>query len=279
MPRRHIIGLGMVPAATLKVFQPIDAFGDDERSYWERYAARTAAPPKPRVLLDREQGLHGATATVVAEDEHGELIERRGVVFVCPHRTKLRLLASVLAFRRSIPAEVLRAFMPEGEVERAADEIETLRAEHPSWRNHILESAWEVPLHWFVAFDDAERQMVQTSDASRTLRYETVMRAARERCARALKIVGETMPNPAVIASVSGFARWLEDFDATSLLVLDYGGVAALLPAGALDADRSCREIWASIRALSEGDGDRAIAHYMVAAERWSGIRRRETWS
>ncbi|MGH2727852.1 MAG: hypothetical protein ACRDKS_12845 [Actinomycetota bacterium] len=267
----------MVPAASLKVFEPLSGFDDDERAYWQRYAAGDQTQPPRTVLLDRESGLEGATATLVADHEHGDVLERRGVVFVCPHRTKLRLLASVLAFRRSIPAEVVRAFMPEDEVERAAEEIEALRSTHPAWRNHILESSWEVPLHWFVAFDDAERESLQDADGSVNIRYETILRAARERCARALKVVQESLPNPAIVAPLAGLARWLEDFDDVGLLELDYGEVARLMSPETLRSDRSCREIWEAVRALSEGDGDRATAHYMVAAERWSAVRRRES--
>ena len=267
----------MVPAATLKVFESLARFDDDERSYWENYASGDENPPPRTVLLDREHGLQGSTATMVAEREHGELIERRGAMFVCPHRTKLRLLASVLAFRRSIPAEVVRAFMPEDEVERAAEEIESLRNAHPAWRNHILESAWEVPLHWFVAFDDAERRLMPNAGSASAIVYETVVRAARERCARALTIVKEALPNPAIIAPLAGLARWLEDFDGDGLLMLDYADVAALLPADSLRRDHTARDLWSAIRALSEGDPDRATAYYMVAAERWSAVRRRET--
>jgi hypothetical protein len=267
----------MVPAATLKIFEPLSAFDDDERAYWEGYAHGDALPPPRTVLLDRESGLEGATATLVADREHGEVLDRRGTMFVCPHRTKLRLLASVLAFRRSIPAEVVQAFMPEDEVERATEEIESLRSAHPGWRNHILESAWEVPLHWFVAFDDAERQLVKYADGALGLRYETIVRGAYERCSRTLAIVRETLPNPSIIAPLAGLERWLEDFDGAGLLVLDYADLARLIPRKALVQDRTCRDIWGAVRALSEGDGDRASAYYMVAAERWSSIRRRET--
>src|SRR5262245_45976018 len=97
----------MVPAATLKVFEPLTAFEDGERSYWERYVAGGTVPPADTVLLSREHGLNGATATLVAEAEHADILDRNGAIFVCPHRTKLRLLASVLAFHRSIPAEVV----------------------------------------------------------------------------------------------------------------------------------------------------------------------------
>lgn len=268
----------MVPAATLKVFEPLTAFEASEREYWQRYVHGRDDPPAGNVLLSRERGLSAPTVLLVAESEHADVMDRRSRTLICPHRTRLRLLASIVAFRRSIPAEAVAAFMPSGEVERAAEAIDEIRNAHPRWRNHILESTWEVPLHWFAAFDDSERQYTDDPKAPRIV-YETVMRAARERCARVLEVVRAALPNPGVIAPIAGLARWLEDFDPTGLLVLDYGGVGGLMPREDLRADRTCRQIWEAVKALAEGDGDRAAAHYMVAAERWSRVRRRETWN
>jgi len=267
----------MVPAATLKVFEPLSAFEEPERDYWQSYVAGGTVPPADTVLLSRERGLSGTTATLVAESEHADVIDHQGRILVCPHRAKLRLLASVLAFRRSIPAEVAGAFMPEGEEERASEGIERIRSDHPGWRNHVLESTWEVPLHWFVPFHDDERRFDHRRGGPASLRYLTGVGDARERTERALEVVKAMLPNPGVIAPLAGITRWLQDFSPDGLLVLDYAGVGGLLRSEELRTDHTAREIWASIRALSEGDGDRAAAHYMVAAERWAGVRRRET--
>jgi hypothetical protein len=269
----------MVPAASLRVFEPLSAFEARERAYWTRYAAGGTVAPPDTVLLSREHGLRGPTATLVAEHEHADVIERADVTFVCPHRTKLRLLASVLAFRRSIPSEIVGAFMPDDEVERAADEIETLRNDHPQWRNHVLESTWEVPLHWFVPFEDGEREVRKTRRGRPSLRYETTVGRALERSQRALEIVRVMLANPAVIAPLAGITRWLEDFGPDGLLVLDYGDIGGLVSDVDLHRDHTAGDLWASIRALSEGEGDKAAAHYMVAAERWAGVRGRETWN
>jgi hypothetical protein len=269
----------MVPAATLKVFEPLTAFEPRERAYWARYAAGRPEAPPDSVLLSREHGLRGKTAAVASEHEHADVIERSDALFVCPHRTKLRLLASVLAFRRTIPAEVVGAFMPDDEVERATNQIETLRADHPGWHNHVLESTWEVPLHWFVPFHDEERSLHRSGRGRPSIRYETTIAAAHERVQGALEIVRTTLPNPAVIAPLAGISRWIEEFDSGGFVVLDYGEIGALLSDGELRKDHTAADIWASIRALAEGEGDKAAAHYMVAAERWAGVRRRETWN
>jgi hypothetical protein len=169
--------------------------------------------------------------------------------------------------------------MPEDAIDRAEEELEALRSAHPEWRNHILESAWEVPLHWFAPFHDAERQLIHHPDGTLGLRYETILRAGRERTARALSIVRQSLPNPSVIAPLAGIARWLDEFNEVGILVLDYAGLARVMGPEMLKEVRSCRDIWGAVRALSEGDGDRASAFYMVAAERWSTVRRREAWN
>lgn len=269
----------MVPAATLKVFEPLTAFEEPERAYWSHYASENNAPPTDTLLLSREHGLRGQIATVISENEHADLLERDGALYVCPHRTKLRLLASVLAFRRTIPAEVVAAFMPDDEAERATNQIESLRADHPGWHNHVLESTWEVPLHWFVPFVDEERTLQPSLRGRPSIRYETTSADARERVQKALEIVRLTLPNPAVIAPLAVIARWIDEFATDGFVVLDYGEIGALLSDGELRKDHTAGDIWSSIRALAEGEGDKAAAHYMVAAERWSGVRRRETWN
>lgn len=130
-----------------------------------------------------------------------------------------------------------------------------------------------------MAFDDSERRPVLEGSHAVGMVYETSLIYASRRCARALEIVHAALPNPAVIAPVAGLARWLDEFDPASTLVLDYGSVGRLLRSEDLRGDRTCRQIWSSIEALEAGEADRAAAHYMVAAERWAGVRRRQTWN
>lgn len=262
-----------VPHAALKVFEPLTAFGGEERAYWRSYASSGQASPGTKaVLLSRESGLGGAIATLIEEREHADILEVGSQLYVCPHRTRLRLLASVLAFRRTIPAEAAPAFMPEGEAERAIEELERLRSRHPGWRSHILLATWEVPLRWFVPFADEERELTD-----RGMRYQAVMAAARERTRRALEVLRAALPDPGVIGLVADLGRWLEEFHGESILVLEYGGVGRLLSLGALEEDHSAADIWGAIEALAQGDPERSAAYYGQAAERWAAVRARES--
>lgn len=265
----------MVPSALLKAFEPLDAFEDDERAYWERYATD---PPPVRlrsVIVSHQESVGAAIATTVAEREHADVIERDGRIYVCPHRTRLRMLASVVAFHRTMDPEVADAFLPPNSLERSVEELDRLRAEHPGWHNHILQSAWEVPLRWFVLFNEDERTMVPGPRPA--LRYETSMAKARRRVADALGILRKELPNPSVVTLVADLARWVTRFHDASRVVLDYGEVASLFDANGLLEDLSCSEIWAAIDALREGDQERSAAYYAMAAGRWSRMRAMES--
>lgn len=270
---RVMIALVMVPHAALKAFEPLEAFTADEQAYWQAYAEAAVAPPtQESMLLSREAGISGAIATLTAEREQAEVLEIDGRLLVCPLRTRLRLLASVLSFRRLIPEEVVGAFMPEGEADLALSELEELRAEHPDWRSHILLSTWEVPLRWFCAFDASERQVEPG-----TIRYRTPMPAARDRVGRALEVLRASLPDPTVVGMVAEVGQWLNQFHLDAILELDYGSVSTLLDASELAEDRSAEDIQEAVAALAAGEPDRAGAFYSRAAERWTVTRGRET--
>lgn len=260
----------MVPTAYLKAYEPIEAFGREERELWAQAASAGAVRPR-RVFLSAQVGLQEILG-VSTGPETAEVLRRGGRSYACPVRTRLRLLASVLAFRRTIPAEVTPAFMSEMEFRRIVEALEGIRDEHPDWKNHILQSSWEIPLRWFVLFEDAERSVV-ADGAGESARYETTLEAARGRVRKALTVLRATLPNPAVVGMVSELSTWLDQFHRDGLIVLDYGEVGRLLGPSGLDEDHTARDIWAAISCLEEGDTERAAAYYGAAAERWSRAR------
>lgn len=260
----------MVPTAYLKAFEPIEAFDAQDRELW-------AAPVAPgpvrvrRIFLSARVGLQEILGASTGP-ETAEVLHRDGRTLACPLRTRLRLLASVLAFRRTIPAEIAPAFMSEMEFRRIVEALEGLRDANSSWKNHILQSSWDIPLRWFVLFEDAERSVLM-EDGIETARYETSIQTARTRVRKALTVLRATLPNPAVVGMVAELSTWLDQFDRDGVVVLDYGEVSRLLGPGGLDEDHTARDVWAAIACLEEGDTERAAAYYGAAAERWSRAR------
>jgi hypothetical protein len=271
---------GHAPAAYLRVYQALAAFPPAERAEWAAYVESGDALPSG-LLVGREEERTLARAlglSVPSEREHA-LVQRVGqTVYVCPLRTELRTLQSLLAFHGSLPMEVADAFVSSGEVARAASTLERLQRERPASRNHIRLAVWYVPLPWFALFDAAERKLAAPgADRPALLTYQTTMVKAQARVSRALRVLQEVMEDGEVVAAVEELRDWLYGFDADSLVQLDYGGLARVLPYAELAEDRSAAEVWEALEALEEGDLERSSAHYGALTERWAALRGRES--
>jgi len=265
----------MVPRAELRVFQPLQAFPPDEQAHWERFivAGGAARPGRPiyrqRTTGDRLGFLaasHGEGADVRLED---------GVYYVCPWRTRLRVLASLLSFREAPPFEGSEAFVPDDEVRRAAKELAKLRRRHPRAVSFIMESPWHVPLRWFVLFADEERRLTQ-EEGSHRLAYRTTARKAMRRADRAVPILRRTDLGP-VADTIVELAEWLSAFDPRSLVELDYGGLCSLLTWDEMDDDRSARDVQDALTALSSGEFPRSAELYQSVIGRWADVRSQES--
>jgi hypothetical protein len=266
---------GMVKTAYLRVYQPVTAFAEDEQAYWldeardsetrDVAASRTwlvssALPDNPPLV----GGAQGAFVREVA-----------GEILVCPWRTRLRMLAGLLAFRNSVPEEIAEAFVPEAEARRAAHELAALGEEHPSVKSHILHANWHVPLRWFAAFDDAERILTEDKDGLR-VRYETELGNARARLARALEVLEASWIDDTVTGAVRELVEWLEEFPDQSLIELDYGSVAGMFGDEELLDDHSAGEVASCLEALETEDVMRAGRLFTVLTDRWTNARAHE---
>jgi hypothetical protein len=271
-------------AAYLRIYQPISAFHEPDRSRWAAYAASSARPRRRDALAaETSQAIQrlvtAPVASPVPEVDSGDAYVRcvDGAVYVCPWQTRLRcLLASgpeltgpVAAIRRGEPGE---RFPPV----RAARRV------------HIRSSLWHVPLAWFVPFDGAERWVaveprapgiVDVRSGARALLYATPMSRARRRVARGLASVralwAPDMPDlpdlrdPQLVAELAEVGCWLERFHPNSLVELDYGGLVNLLSDDALNRDESVAELGAALEGIACGQSEVALAMYARVRARW----------
>jgi hypothetical protein len=265
--------------AYLRVYQPLAAFPPRERAEWAAYVEAGQALP-PTLLVGREErrGLARALGLEVGSEREHALVERVGdVVYLCPLRSELRALQSLVAFRSSIPDEVADAFVSAGDVERAARTLERWDRERPDSRSHIQQAAWYVPLPWFALFEESERRLVAAhSGQPARLTYQTAMAKARARVSKALAILQQLMEDAEMLVAADELRGWLHDFDADSLVQLDYGGLTKAIPYEELEADHSAAQVWEALEALEEGDLDRSSELYRSLSERWSALRGRE---
>jgi hypothetical protein len=271
---------GHAHAAYLRVYQPLAAFPARERAEWAAYLEAGQVLPTA-LLVGREErhGLARALGLNVAGEREHALVERAGdVVYVCPLRTELRTMQSLVAFRSSVPDEVADAFVSAGDVEQAARALERWSREQPGSRSHIQQAVWHVPLPWFALFEAGERRLTPARPGQPArLTYQTSMAKARARVSRAVAILQELMEDAEMVVAAEELREWLHGFDPDSLVQLDYGGLTRAVPFEHLIEDNSAAEVWEALEALEEGDLDRSSERYRALSERWSALRGRES--
>jgi len=274
----------MAYAAYLRVYQPVSAFGEPDRSRWMAYADSPARPRRDSLIAEHAEALFRAITTppvAVPERESGHAYVRRadGITYVCPWQTRLRCLLSC----RRMPSGI----GPAVDGDQAVAALAGLQEAGPVWL-HILASVWIVPLTWFVPFAPAERwlslgegqgraSVAATASATRALVYTTQMPRARRRVARGLAALrrlpsgsGDAVLEPSrAVGDLAEVGRWLEDFHPHSLVELDYGGLVHLVSDDALCGDQSVAEIRAAIDGAAREECEFAVVMYLRARDRW----------
>lgn len=260
----------MAYAAYLRIYEPVSAFHEPDRSRWVAYAASSTRPRRrDSVAVEHAEALRRAITTPwVAvperESEHAYVRRVDGTTYVCPWQTRLRCLLAYGQMRSESGEEAGPA------------------------RLNIMASIWTVPLTWFVPFTPAERWLslgdgrgragtAATASATRALVYTTPMTRARRRVARGIAALrhlpagsGDGVLEPArAVGDLAEVGRWLEDFHPYSLVELDYGGLVHLVSDDALCGDQSVAEIRAAIDGAARGECELAVAMYMRARDRW----------
>lgn len=270
----------MIPCAYLRVFRPLETFPDDERARWERYilsgGPRVGARPVYREESSGPGGPVGLLAVADGDDAEIRLVD--GTYYLCPWRTRLRVLAGIISFRESTPEDLADVFVPESEARRAARELSRIKRRDPTAVPSMLQSPWHVPIRWFVLVGDDERHLSETAPSRYRLHYWTSIGAARKRADRAL-LAFRRSDMAEVADLVRDLAQWLSNFHPRSMLELDYASVSALFTWDELDNDHSGREIQEAIEAIG-GQGSemgRASELYQAVAWRWAEVRSRES--
>ncbi|OEU96301.1 hypothetical protein [Streptomyces oceani] len=275
-------------AAYLRVYEPLAAFPEPERSHWVRYARREHVPTAQDELRRALADLLPTPPMVVPMRESAEafVAERDGVTCVCPWRTRLRGWQALTALTQSgsqdveldMPQSVLDAALPPVVRRQAMADYEEWRERNPDARPWIRTALWHVPVRWFVLFTDEEREFAKPETGEKSaqlsvLRYRTPMVQARRRVARGLKVLRDELEEGPLVDGLVDVGRWLEEFHPRSFVELDYGGLTQVIPEEQLSRDHSAADAAEGIAALREGDGERAGAAYERLTDRWRAVR------
>ncbi len=271
----------IVPYASyLRVYEPLAAFPEPERSHWARYARRPDRPSYQDELRRSLADLLPTPPIPVPVHESGDafVTEVDGVLCVCPWRTRLRGWQALGELAQELSAPVLDAVLPPVVRRQATQDYERWLERNPDARPWIRTAIWQVPLNWFVLVSDDERRYDEgTGEIPPMLRYRTPMVQARRRTARALRTLRDAIDEGPLIDGLVDVGRWLEEFHPRSLVELDYGGLVHILPAAELDGDHSAADVAGGIEALRRGDGVTAGEAYGRLVERWRAVRDRRS--
>jgi hypothetical protein len=269
----------MVPCAYLRVFQPLEALPDADRERWERYIVLgDAPPPGPRRYRQVPPGPRTPYPFLEAvEEDHADVRREDGRLFVCPRRSHLQALASMVAPREQSEEEAVEPLVSDVDARRAARELARLRRQDPTLVPSMLQSAWHVPVRWFVLFDDAERRLQELPSGEWVIRYWASIDLAGRRAAHAAAILRRAGMHP-VARLVRDLHEWLGSFDPRSAVELDYGEVAGMFTWDELDDDHSVAGVSEVVEALAGSGGPETAAElYRDIAARWAETRSRET--
>ncbi|MDX6431078.1 MAG: hypothetical protein QOE54_3444 [Streptosporangiaceae bacterium] len=298
-------------AAYLRVYEPLTAFAEPERSGWARYAESDDRPRRVSALgeehLQAVRRLAARPPVVVPAGESPHAYVRRweGETFICPWQTRLRSWVAFDRFRDTAPAGGTRPFVPDDVAGRATEDFEQWKRRYATIRPYIQSSTWQVPVAWFMPFTVAERWLTlgpppdtgaapparpagrgapspglsppPTALPTRTLIYVTSMAHARRRVFKAIMIVRATLGEGLIYGQVEALGRWLTEFHPLALVELDYGGLVHLLDDQALRADESVTEVAAALAGMEQGERELTVAMYARFFTRWRLIRALES--
>jgi hypothetical protein len=269
----------LVPyAAYLRVYEPLAAFPEPERTHWYRYAAQGGTRTAQDELRQSLANLVAVppVAVPVRESSDAFVAVVGGVTHICPWRTRLRGWLALEHVGRLLPDPVLDAMLPPVVRQQAEADHESWRDRNPDARPWIRSATWHVPVRWFALVGDDEREYEPAGageSKAPLLRYRTPMVQARRRVARALRVLKDTLDEGPLIDGLIDVGRWLEEFHPRSMVELDYAGLVHAIGPDELAADHSAADVAEGLAALREGDQAAAGEAYERLTERWRRVR------
>lgn len=271
----------MLPySAYLRVYQPLDAFSQQDRRRWEEYAFSQNRPRRIHALGAEQRESLGRLlvspprVAPVKESGHAYLRMVENRLYVCPWQTRLRSWRAYGEFSSTVPFAVSESFVPAPEADRVEEAYRSWLDSGAVARPGILSSNWTIPTPWFVPFEDDDRCLVLSGQDPRTLLYLTWYSPALRRLEHTTAVLREHIGAGAASGGIERVKDWLTSTAHPEALVeLDYGGLPYLLSDDHLNADRSVAEVSGVVAALSEGEAGRVRELRERLLGRWRSVR------
>jgi hypothetical protein len=278
---------GLPFSSTLRVYEPLDAFPEEQRPAIQAAGARTASraavenaellaslgritrsggDPFPTgrtdlVRVTTAPASQGGTPDGDADSEP--------VLLYCPSQLVLRAGLAANALMEGIHGPLAELLIPEEQRDRHQERIDLVKARDGSIRVHTRASTWGIPFSWFSLFMESDhKDVVEAAGRILTVRVWAPITEALERARYAVANLALAAPDLDMLDDLAQLTEWLEQFHVESMVELDYGAVA-----DKVYPDDSPMDIRLGIECLAEGDMTGAAAAYRRLASRWIPIR------
>jgi hypothetical protein len=278
---------GLPFSSTLRVYEPLDAFPEEQRPAIQAAGARTASraavenaellaslgritrsggDPFPTgrtdlVRVTTAPASQGGTSDGDADSEP--------VLLYCPSQLVLRAGLAANALMEGIHGPLAELLIPEEQRDRHQERIDLVKARDGSIRVHTRASTWGIPFSWFSLFMESDhKDVVEAAGRILTVRVWAPITEALERARYAVANLALAAPDLDMLDDLAQLTEWLEQFHVESMVELDYGAVA-----DKVYPDDSPMDIRLGIECLAEGDMTGAAAAYRRLASRWIPIR------
>jgi hypothetical protein len=296
---------GLPFSSTLRVYEPLEAFPEEQRQAIQAAGARTASRaavenaellaslgritraggdpfPTGRTDLVRVTTASRASSagTPAAETSDGAAATGSGtgtsqgkssetVLLYCPSQLVLRAGLAANALMEGIHGPLAEMLIPEEQRDKHQERIDQVKARDGSIRVHTRASTWGIPFSWFSLFSESDhKDVVESGGRILTVRVWAPITEAMERARYAVANLALAAPDLDMLDDLAQLTEWLELFHVNSMVELDYGAVA-----DKVYPDESPMDIRLGIECLAEGDMTGAAAAYRRLASRWIPIR------
>jgi hypothetical protein len=278
---------GLPFSSTLRVYEPLDAFPEEQRAAIKAAGARSAsraAVENAELLaslgrITRSGGDPFPTGrtdlvrvTTVAAAQGGMAdggSDAEEVLLYCPSQLVLRAGLAANALMEGIHGPLAELLIPEEQRDRHQERIDQVKARDGSIRVHTRASTWGIPFSWFSLFMESDhKDVVEAAGRILTVRVWAPITEALERARYAVANLALAAPDLDMLDDLAQLTEWLEQFHVESMIELDYGAVA-----DKVYPDESPMDIRLGIECLAEGDMTGAAAAYRRLASRWIPIR------
>jgi hypothetical protein len=257
--------------ASLRVYEPISAFTDQDQIRWNQIPVPSPTP--------REEQRRALRRVIVTEPpalklDGAHILEIDEKKYIAPWSTAARCWVALDDFKSSMPFTLSSFFLPR-EIETALSlNLQSIEDKV----SHIITATWSIPPRWFALFEPSDRIRGKNEDGAYTI-LRTTISNAKQRGLFAHQAVINAFGNGVIEQEIAELLEWLSIFDLNSIVECDYGGLANYLEKflnetgqAGLSADTSIEDVARSLAGLAAGDGSLAGQGYERLVKRWRGV-------